>query len=156
MGFTVENTNDIHRLGSDQTVVFNRVVYNMGDAFKQNTGIFIAPFPGVYTFFFDIRVLSRSYACWINLVRDNEVMDMVYAKSDLGPYDEESNSNFPFFYLESNNNVWLKSKRYKDFSCSIDDLSSSYPAISVSRDFDDSVFTFLMLSYFTIGDNGKV
>jgi len=61
-------------LGAGETVVFDTVVTNVGDAYRNNTGLFRAPIQGVYVFNFAL-MMDPGFDEYIELVKNgNHVM----------------------------------------------------------------------------------
>ena len=52
--FTAYLDHELSHLGIDQTIIFNRVLFNDGNAFNSRSGIFTCPVNGVYMFFFAV------------------------------------------------------------------------------------------------------
>lgn len=53
IAFTATNSNDTGHLGIHQTIIFDRVVTNIGNHYHPHSGIFTTIVAGVYVFFFD-------------------------------------------------------------------------------------------------------
>ena len=51
-------TADHHGLGVGQTLKFDKVIYNAGNAYNPATGLFIAPTDGTYLFYGHVGICS--------------------------------------------------------------------------------------------------
>ncbi|XP_060582497.1 complement C1q-like protein 4 [Ruditapes philippinarum] len=98
VAFTSVLSNQIPHLGSHQTVIFDSVVTNIGNAYHSNSGIFVAPYKGAYVFTVKMKVPPR-HKLHLELVVDGKVA------FDLGieiPSSEDYESANEEFIIEVN------------------------------------------------------
>ncbi|XP_036374391.1 caprin-2-like [Megalops cyprinoides] len=93
----------------DQTITFDLLHSNLGDAFDAHLGRFTCPADGTYVFIFHILKLAVNVPLYVNLMRNEEVMVSAYAND--GAPDHETASNHAVLQLRQGDRVWLRLHR---------------------------------------------
>ncbi|OWF45390.1 complement C1q-like protein 4 [Mizuhopecten yessoensis] len=107
VAFYAQLSADQSNFGTHQTIIFDRVRTNIGSAYNHDDGVFTAPFPGVYIFF------------WTTINRDNSHMqtELVVNGSQFGRVWADSGnhadytmaSNMVVVTLAAGSTVWIRS-----------------------------------------------
>ncbi|XP_053403074.1 uncharacterized protein LOC128558224 [Mercenaria mercenaria] len=82
VAFFASITNDIHHLGEDQNIVFDHAVTNIGNAYNQHHGTFVAPVGGTYAFF--VTLLRLGESTFGHFVVNGAVVAKLMLKDGLG------------------------------------------------------------------------
>ena len=72
------SSTDLHNLGEHQTIIFDKVLTNFGNAYHPHTGIFFVPFSGGYVITVTVTV-KPGLAQWLELVVDGRVINSISA-----------------------------------------------------------------------------
>ena len=67
-------------LGEHSILVFDDVVFNVGDGYDPHTGIFTAPVSGVYSFFLTQMSSDGTSGLWLSIVKEGSTLDMVFSE----------------------------------------------------------------------------
>ena len=122
-GFTCHNRHDILHVQPNKPIIFDIVISNYGSGYNPSTGIFKADKSGWYSFFYDIRVITGNFICWIDMVRNGERVAVAYASSKSANH-RAGDSSMAFIHLNVGDRVWLHRVKVDSRECSIDDFSS--------------------------------
>ncbi|XP_041841903.1 complement C1q-like protein 3 isoform X2 [Melanotaenia boesemani] len=90
----------------ETTVIYRNVITNVGNAYNQVTGIFVAPVPGIYyfTFFYHAGGSNRVY---LALMKNNQ--DVVTAYDHQTNHDGADNGgNATFLQLQQGDQVYVR------------------------------------------------
>ncbi|XP_053403077.1 b(0,+)-type amino acid transporter 1-like [Mercenaria mercenaria] len=82
VAFFASITNSIHHLGKDQDIVFDHVVTNIGNAYNQHHGTFVAPVGGTYVF--SVTLQQDGETTWGHFVVNGAVVAKLYLKTGQG------------------------------------------------------------------------
>ncbi|KAI1883360.1 hypothetical protein AGOR_G00230620 [Albula goreensis] len=93
----------------DQTITFDLLLSNLGEAFQPHLGRFTCPVSGTYVFIFHMLKLAVSAPLYVNLMRNEEVAVSAYAND--GAPDHETASNHALLQLCLGDSVWLRLHR---------------------------------------------
>ncbi|XP_032399902.1 complement C1q-like protein 4 isoform X3 [Etheostoma spectabile] len=95
---------------TDTTLIFTRVITNIGDAYSPFTGVFTAPVAGVYYFTMSYHG-GGSHDTGLTLVKNNE--DIVKANDHSSTYDRADNGgNAVFLRLQPRDMVFVRLAAY--------------------------------------------
>ena len=112
LGFTAYVDHDVQHLGVDQTIIFNRVLFNDGGAYNNASGIFICPVNGVYLFFFEVG--SRDQKQIVAKLVANNVNEVDAIADTAGQPNEAQGSNMAILRLRQGTHVWVENYRWAD------------------------------------------
>ncbi|XP_062608645.1 complement C1q-like protein 4 [Saccostrea cucullata] len=105
IAFTARLSHDVELLG-EQTIVFDKIILNLGNAYHESYGHFTAPVQGVYQF--AVSLLNDGKESYFSLMRNgNQVLSMLYIRS--GTF--YSSSSIVVAQLEANDVVFVKGTR---------------------------------------------
>ncbi|XP_007574017.1 cerebellin-1-like [Poecilia formosa] len=91
---------------STQTLIYRRVITNVGNAYNQHTGIFAAPVPGIYYFTFFYHA-GGSQVVSLALMKNNEVVVTAYDHKT--SHDGADNGgNAAFLQLQQGDHVYMR------------------------------------------------
>ena len=93
-------------LGAGQTIVFDKVITNFGDAYDKITGIFTAPKKGIYIFDMALMVDPGQHQ-YLDFVKDGQQIMCNYGKA-VGLSVVISSSRTTTVELEKGNRVWIR------------------------------------------------
>lgn len=105
IAFAATITQDIDNLGTNQTIVFDNVITNVGGAYDSRHGTFRAPVAGVYQFSFSVLQGSATMWLGVELVADGKVIGRVKT-GDNGYYN--MGSNVINTWLAADTDVWVR------------------------------------------------
>jgi hypothetical protein len=93
------------------TLVFPHVVYNIGEGYDPNTGVFTAPLYGHFVFFVNVQSYSSNHI-YIDIVLNGSPKVRAMA------YDAEysSGSNLAVIKLQKGDKVWVRYKAGKGYA----------------------------------------
>ncbi|XP_056014490.1 uncharacterized protein LOC130046569 [Ostrea edulis] len=101
VGFTV-GVSSYNSTWNSGTLVFPRVVYNIGGGYDPNTGVFTAPVDGHFVFFVNVQSFSsNSIHTYLVLNGTPKVQTMAYSDYTSGP-------NLAVLRLHKGDRVWVK------------------------------------------------
>ncbi|XP_033762119.1 heavy metal-binding protein HIP-like isoform X2 [Pecten maximus] len=107
IAFYAQLSADQSHFGTHQTVIFDRVRTNIGNAYNHDDGVFTAPCPGVYVFFWTTANRDNSHM-QTELVVNGGQYGRVWADSgDHADYSMASNT--VVVSLDTGNTVWIRS-----------------------------------------------
>ena len=108
----IRNSGPDH-IASNEIITFTQINLNTGDAFNMETGVFTAPFHGVYEFQFS--GLSNNFDKWIQidvLMNDSKQFEITNYNGHGVTGKPWENVNFSWsFKMTKNDRVFLKSVR---------------------------------------------
>ncbi|XP_062587015.1 uncharacterized protein LOC134248621 isoform X2 [Saccostrea cucullata] len=89
------------------TLVYDKVINNVGEGYNPNTGIFTAPVEGDYVFYVSIQSYSAS-SIFVDIVLNgsNKVRAMAHVTNPNDQY--ETGTNLVTFRLQQGDTVWVK------------------------------------------------
>nr|XP_020442444.1 complement C1q-like protein 4 [Monopterus albus] len=91
---------------TDTTLVYNKVITNIGSAYNQHTGIFTAPVRGVYYFSFFYHA-GGEYIVFLSLMKNNELVGTTSDHSS--SFDTADNGgNAVFVQLQQGDHVFVR------------------------------------------------
>ncbi|XP_054914573.1 uncharacterized protein LOC129378290 [Poeciliopsis prolifica] len=91
---------------TDTTLIYRRVIVNVGNAYNQHTGIFAAPVPGIYYFTFFYHA-GGSQLVNLTLMKNNEIVVTVYDHKS--SHDGADNGgNAAFLQLQQGDQVYVR------------------------------------------------
>lgn len=105
VGFTASRHDKsiVHRNG---IVVFETTITNSGSAYNPTTGIFQAPFSGLYVFFFNIECTKNDSLTFVELVRDGAETGVRTFCHGFG--DIDNSATLGVLHLFTGDTVWLR------------------------------------------------
>ena len=112
-------------IGIGQTVVFNQVITNDGNAYNKHTGLFMAPVTGTYFFTFTIHLYRKEIN--VKLVKDGTNLVGIVAHSgsyvtpDANDYASAQTTNCVVVQLDAGQAVCAQA--YHDADAQIDGLA---------------------------------
>ena len=118
---------DSPALGLNQKIVFERVNLNLGNAYHNQHGLFIAPAPGLYMFSTSV-VSHNNENVQSALMKNGVIIAGAFAVSTYGRYDQGSVSVVT--QLVAGDEIWVE-ERYDDHSVVHGNYQSSFMGILV-------------------------
>ncbi|BFZ00760.1 hypothetical protein BsWGS_03798 [Bradybaena similaris] len=114
-------------LQNGERLVLNKVLFNQGGGYDNNTGIFTAPRGGIYQF--QIHGLTaKNSSFWIKLYHNNEYVISVFARQS-GDYDSAGNS--ASVLVRRNDKFELRAVGRSCFYGKPDDIYTSWSAYRI-------------------------
>ncbi|XP_060591217.1 uncharacterized protein LOC132746157 [Ruditapes philippinarum] len=102
-GVSVEN---LHNLGHYQTIIFDQVITNIGNAYHEHTGIFTVPVKGAYVITLTMTVEPNKVQ-WLDLVVDGVYIN--YISAGLGSTDNYASTTKQWILeLDTGSEVWFR------------------------------------------------
>ncbi|XP_066293025.1 complement C1q subcomponent subunit A-like [Branchiostoma lanceolatum] len=123
VAFSVARTTSlaIVGLGVDTVVTYDVILSNVGGAYNQETGKFVAEVGGVYFFTFTgMSLWASSESYFISLKKNGEKMVNLHENNG-GRRQHQSSSNSAIFQLQPGDEVWVELKGYDNSLYSNDD-----------------------------------
>ncbi|XP_045194692.2 complement C1q tumor necrosis factor-related protein 3-like [Mercenaria mercenaria] len=103
---------DLTNLGDHHTVIFDRAISNIGNAYSTTSGIFQVPLKGAYVFTLTMMVLSR-HSEYLEIVVDgNRINDILADASSVD--DFMSTTKQWILDLNSGSEVWIRTSSYQN------------------------------------------
>ncbi|XP_060593399.1 complement C1q-like protein 3 [Ruditapes philippinarum] len=102
----VISPSDVKNLQPGQTLIFDRTITNMGNAYDISTGIFTAPIRGVYVLHMDIMIEPGNNE-YLQFVKDGAHILFNYIHAN-GGRDDVSSSRTVVTELEHGSQVWIR------------------------------------------------
>ncbi|KAJ8377270.1 hypothetical protein AAFF_G00261790 [Aldrovandia affinis] len=109
VAFSAARTANFAPGGLDQTIAFDMLLSNLGEAFEAHLGRFTCPAGGTYVFVFHMLKVAVSAPLYVNLMCGEEVVVSAYAND--GAPDHETASNHAVLQLCRGERVWLRLHR---------------------------------------------
>ncbi|KAL4222494.1 hypothetical protein ACF0H5_018533 [Mactra antiquata] len=110
VAFTVYLSHILRNLGTNQPVVFNKVILNDGGGYSTHTGIFNVPTTGVYLFSWSVTAKKmydeHPYEVWVKLVINSNHQLGAVAESRNDTFDSQG-SNSAVVQCTENDEVWI-------------------------------------------------
>ena len=113
VGFTAYLSHSVQHLGLNQSIVFDKALFNDGAAYNTYSGIFACPIGGVYLFFFEVgsgfqqQIVAKLVVNGVNKV--DAIGDAEYHQ-----YHEAQGSNMAIVRLKQGDHVWVENYRWTD------------------------------------------
>jgi hypothetical protein len=108
VAFTARLSPYMTTLGTNQAILFNNVLTNIGNAYHLHGGIFTTPVAGVYVFF--VTIMSNpSKVLSVAIVKNDSDICKAY-----GALNEGSGSCLTTVHLAVGDDVWVKHTSYGD------------------------------------------
>ena len=93
-------------LGDKQTVIFDNVFTNIGNAYSATNGMFTAPVSGSYAFFLSQMAPNHHGAVWLAIVKNGVVLDLAFAQGNNDSFDQGSSEVTT--HLAAGDQVWVR------------------------------------------------
>lgn len=110
VAFTVRFSADNYQTGipiaSGQTLKFDSILTNLGNAYDARTGVFTAPLPGLYTFFLVAMSPDETSYLILAIVKNGVQLDQVYGNGRSDPEDQGSTQIT--IHLAAGEMVWVQ------------------------------------------------
>lgn len=107
VGFTAcVSVVDLLNLGDQHPIVFDKIITNKGAAYHANTGIFIAPFKGLYVFHLSAMSIPGK-AQFLAFIHDGKVVNGAYPDATGTPGHQTTGSRW-VMELEQGSEVWIR------------------------------------------------
>ena len=97
---------EVRNLGAGHSIVFDRIISNIGGAYHSTTGIFTAPASGIYAFNMALMV-SPGDREYLDIVKDGHGVMGIYSKASGAPH-YVSSSRTVTLALNKGNEVWIR------------------------------------------------
>lgn len=120
-------------LGNHQTIIFDRVVTNIGNHYHPHSGIFITIVAGVFVFFFDLRALDHALLA-AEIVKDGSTLVVTYTISPDVTYLHRAESNMTIVHLNQGESVWVQTVYVIQPTSLLVDNGSSFSGFLLYRD----------------------
>ncbi|XP_035682834.1 complement C1q tumor necrosis factor-related protein 3-like [Branchiostoma floridae] len=115
VAFSVARTTRLTKVSSDTVVKYDVILSNVGGAYNEETGKFVAPVGGVYFFTFTGRIHPTDSKCYLLLMKNGQRMVGLYESSGGEPHNHsQSSSNSAILYLQPGDQVWVRLSRGHD------------------------------------------
>ncbi|XP_068444319.1 complement C1q tumor necrosis factor-related protein 3-like [Clinocottus analis] len=98
---------DIGPFNTDTTLIFTRVITNIGAAYNPSTGIFVAPIAGIYYFTFSYHVAGGRHPVWITLFKNSEIV-VTSKEYKTNHHWADNGGNAVFVQLQRGDHVFLR------------------------------------------------
>ena len=105
IGFTAGATSDSSSWNSG-TLVFPKVITNVGNGYNPSDGIFTAPIVGLYVFFVNVQSYA-SHEIWVDIVLNGNSKVRGMANTD-NWQNFETASNLAVLSLQKGDRVWVE------------------------------------------------
>ncbi|XP_052771228.1 complement C1q tumor necrosis factor-related protein 3-like [Mya arenaria] len=105
---------DLDNLGEHQTILFDNVITNVGNAYDPNSGMFTAPVDGVYVFT-AVLMVNSNHAEYLELISGGVKITDVYADAH-NINAHVSTSKTWVLELTAGTRVWLRTTAYENES----------------------------------------
>ena len=102
--FTAKNVKN-HSPGSGDTIIFPDILLNLGEAYNSDTGVFTAPYGGIYLFTVQLCVLNSKHIDY-GLVVDGVYRDIARYNDNYGSI--ACHKSTTTLLLKAGNKVWVK------------------------------------------------
>jgi hypothetical protein len=96
-----------HTYTAGQTVIFNKVIYQVGGGYSPTTGVFTAPTDGLYLIFCTV-VADYQQSFWAKIMINGSVKVGVMAYNYRSIDIYQSASNFVVHHLQKGERVWVQ------------------------------------------------
>jgi hypothetical protein len=104
------STFDLTHLGDHHTIVFDKPITNIGNAYSLTTGIFQAPLNGIYVFTLTLMVVAR-HSEYLEIVVDGNALNDIFA--DASSVDDNVSTTKQWVLdLNSGSDVWIRTTSY--------------------------------------------
>lgn len=113
VGFTAYLDHNVNHLGIDQSIVFNKILFNDGGAYHNSSGMFTCPVTGVYMFFFEVGSGARHQIVAKLVVNGSNTVGGI-ADSEYHDSHEAQGSNMAILKLSAGTHVWVENYRWAD------------------------------------------
>ncbi|XP_060601954.1 uncharacterized protein LOC132755164 isoform X1 [Ruditapes philippinarum] len=106
VAFTAILDHEVLHSGIDQTVVFNKVLLNDGNAYNNHTGVFTVPKEGVYMFYLAFGAGFEAHRLWLHIVVDGQAKVAGVADTVQTNHDAQG-TNLVLLHLHKGESVWV-------------------------------------------------
>ncbi|XP_052259544.1 complement C1q-like protein 4 isoform X2 [Dreissena polymorpha] len=129
--FTAYLDHTVQHLGIGQTIIFNRIHLNMGNAYNQFTGIFTCPVDGMYVFSFFI-CNTHTLQVVAELLMDNtKILHAIAdAEGQTSGFAEVQGGNLAVVYCGQGSGVRVTNVRWAGGQVLGDDATSRFSSFS--------------------------
>ncbi|XP_045163908.2 EMILIN-1-like [Mercenaria mercenaria] len=115
VAFTALLDHNVDHSGIDQTVIFNNVLLNDGNAYNSHTGVFTAPREGLYLFYFAFGAGYEPHKLWMHIVVDGQGKASGVADTWQRGHDAQG-TNLVLLHLQQGDSVWVATYKVADKS----------------------------------------
>ena len=98
---------------SSGTLVFPKVITNVGNGYNPSDGVFTAPMAGVYVFFVNVQGYS-TYSIYVDIVLNGATKVRTAAEASSSDY-YEAGPNLAVLSLQTGDRVWVKYNRGQSY-----------------------------------------
>ncbi|KAL4224121.1 hypothetical protein ACF0H5_017574 [Mactra antiquata] len=104
--FTAVLDHNVAQSGIEQTVIFNKILLNDGNAYNSHTGIFTVPVDGMYMFYLAFASGYAPHRLWMHIVVDGS--EKVSGVADtLQTNHDAQGTNLALLHLRKGDSVWV-------------------------------------------------
>ncbi|XP_060608025.1 uncharacterized protein LOC132760136 [Ruditapes philippinarum] len=113
VAFTAGVSNaDLTQLGDHHTIIFDKPITNIGNAYSVHSGIFQAPLKGVYVFTMTLMVVPR-HSEYLDIVVDGNLINQIFA--DASSVDDFISTTKQWVLdLNVGSEVWIRTSTYEN------------------------------------------
>ncbi|PVD34527.1 hypothetical protein C0Q70_05802 [Pomacea canaliculata] len=104
--FSADNGQTGIPITSGQTLKFDNIITNLGNAYDARTGVFTAPIPGLYSFFLVVMSPDETSYLVLAIVKNGVQLDLVYGNGRSDPDDQGSTQ--VTMHLAAGEMVWVQ------------------------------------------------
>ena len=105
IGFTASVTSPSNTWNSG-TLVFPKVITNVGNGYYPSDGVFTAPMAGVYVFFVNVKSYD-TLAIYVDMVFNGTSKVRTMAETSINDHDD-AGPNLEVLSLKTEDRVWIK------------------------------------------------
>jgi hypothetical protein len=103
---------DLTQLGDHHTIIFDKPITNVGNAYSVNSGIFQAPLKGIYVFTMTLMVVPR-HSEYLDIVVDGNFINQIFA--DASSVDDVISTTKQWVLdLNAGSEVWIRTSTYEN------------------------------------------
>ena len=114
VGFTAYLDHSIEHLQMNQPVIFDKTLFNEGNSYNSQNGVFTCPLDGVYLFFFDLSTINVSQIVAKLVVNNINTVDAI--SDTISVNHEAQGSNLAILRLTKGSHVWVANYRWNNQS----------------------------------------
>ncbi|XP_052820133.1 protein HP-25 homolog 1-like [Mya arenaria] len=127
--FTSYLDHNLHHLGIDHPIVFNKVLLNEGSVYNPANGMFTCQIDGLYVFSFFVADFARQQVVARLSVNGVNQVDAIADTSNTHQYMESQGGNLAVVRLTAGQAVWIASYRHPEtsvYATGVDRFQGSY------------------------------